>query len=389
MVNKKASAQIGFGIMILAVLLLLGGLFVDSDKDSYIKAKNSNVNSDSSYNSGLPDNSYLFYLNETDIGRQKKVTESFPNIELGSKIEYNTVYIGNTFRLHANLFTKSIYGFDVYFSEVENVNNLMIYFTPERFFGSNDLVVKVNGREVIRTQARTNDLPIIIPKAFLNSVNNSDSTNPLARITFELDKPKWYQIWKWNKFEVSELKVVEEKQDKENNQREFNFQVNDAFLENAYVDLAISCEDVKERSEAIKVEVNGYIISNHNPSCTSRYSKITANVPLNILSNEKNTLKLETTGYYKVAYSINKVYYNDQDVYKFTINSFDDIIDVVMYGDFDKDVIDLRLNGKTMSLNRDEIKSIVSYLRFGTNELKILTKPVEIKEFVIEKNEFY
>jgi hypothetical protein len=60
-----------------------------------------------------------------------------------------------------------------------------------------------------------------------------------------------------------------------------------------------------------------------------------------------------------------------------------------MYGDFDKEIIDIKLNSQIMSLRRDEIKSIIQYLRFGTNELKILTKPVEIKEFIIEKNEFY
>ena len=55
---------------------------------------------------------------------------------------------------------------------------------------------------------------------------------------------------------------------------------------------------------------------------------------------------------------------------------------------YKKKTIDIRLNGQTMELDRDEIKSIIPYLRFGTNELKILTKPVEIKELIIEKNEF-
>ena len=114
------------------------------------------------------------------------------------------------------------------------------------------------------------------------------------------------------------------------------------------------------------------------------------NVPLSILKNQgANSIIMETEGYYKVAYSLNKIYFNDKDVYKFTINSFNDIVDVIIYGDFDKNVIDLRLNSQTFSLARDEIKSIIPYLRFGTNELRILTKPVEIEELIVEKNEFY
>lgn len=379
--NKKATNQIGIAIIIMAALLLLGGIFIDdsgyNSKDSYFNKKSS-TNTDGTL---YPEENYLFYLNETDIGRQKKVTESFPNIELGSIAKPNIVFLGNNFILSANPFTKNSYSINVDFSEPANVDEYLIYMSPNRKSGSAQFIVRVDGVEVSKNLGRSTDLPIRIYK--------NPATNRSTQVTFELEKPKWYQIFNWNKFEVNELKIVEVVQNKNNNNRRFDFDVDKLNLERAYVELAIKCEDIKDLSEAIEISVNGNVISNQNPDCTSRYNRVTAQIPLNILKEKNmNTVELKTTGYYKIGYSLNKIYFNDKDVYKFTINSFNDIIDVIIYGDFDKDVIDLKLNKHIFSLYRDEIKSIIPYLRFGVNELEIMTKPVEIKELAIEKSEF-
>lgn len=206
--------------------------------------------------------------------------------------------------------------------------------------------------------------------------------------SLEIQDVSWYSLFNWNKLDLSEVKIAEIKEDKSNKIRDFNFQIQEEDLERVYVDLSLVCDTTKEISDAIKVTVNGFTIANPNPNCLSRNTKITANVPLNILNEEKNSLVLETDGFYTVAYSINKIYFNDKDVYKFTVNSFNDLIDVVMYGDFDKSVIDLKLNDKLISLKRDEIVGIMPYLEFGVNEIEFLDKPIEIKEFVVEKSEF-
>ena len=377
-IRKKGSAEVGIAIVAMALLLLLGGIFLDSDpnsKSSYIKDKNSKSQAGES----LAQESYLFYLNNTDIGRQSKVTESFPNLELGSKETFNTIHVGSSFRLQANPFTANSYSFDIRFAEPEDVNNYLLYFNSDRLSGDNNLIIKVNGEPVVNTQAKDSDMPIVIAKK---------PTNNTVTLTFEIDKPRWYQLFNWNKIDIEKLRVVEAIQDKNNNEREFNFEIEKDFLERVYVDLVVSCEDTT--NPPIKVTVNGFIVGNENPDCDSRYNRISLNVPLSILKNQgANSIIMETEGYYKVAYSLNKIYFNDKDVYKFTINSFNDIVDVIIYGDFDKNVIDLRLNSQTFSLARDEIKSIIPYLRFGTNELRILTKPVEIEELIVEKNEFY
>lgn len=390
---KKAQAQVGGAIIIMAILLLVGGIFFDdgdskSSKSIYLEKKqdpkNPNYIPGEGYLvDGYLEENYLFYLNQTDIGRQRKVTQSFPNIELGSKEEFNTVYLGNSFRLNANPFTSNAYSFDVQLSEPENVRELLLYFEPTRTGGDQELIVRANGVIISQNLARSSDIPLKIQL-------NPDTRGNLSkvRLTFQLVKPAWFSLFNWNKMDVENLRVVELIQNKKNNFREFNFNIDKKFLEDVIIDLSVSCEQVEEFSEAIKVTVNGFIVANSNPTCTSRFNRISSNVSLNILNSGKNTIEFETDGFYKVGYSVSEIYFNDQETYKFNINSFNDIIDVVMYGEFDKEVIDVRINTQTLSLRRDEIKSIVSFLRFGTNEIRFLNKPLEIEEFVIEKNEF-
>ena len=148
----------------------------------------------------------------------------------------------------------------------------------------------------------------------------------------------------------------------------------------------MSCEENSGSSPAIKVKVNDYIIGNQNPDCISRYNRMTFNISNNILKeeNEINSLVLETEGYYTLGYSLVKTYFNDQDTYKFNIEDFSEIYDVIMYGDFDKSTIELEINKRRLSLERNEIQSIIPYLRNGVNTVEFRDMPLEIEEFVIE-----
>lgn len=331
------------------------------------------------YYSGILSQTVIFSLNETNIGKQKKVTENYPNVELGSKIEYNTIFIGNTFTIMSNPLTKSSYSFDINFNEPENINNYLLYFDPTRISGKEDLIVYVDGKRVAKNNARKSDIPYYIDQPIINNT---------ARITFQMEKPSIIDVGNWNKMLIEDLRVIEERQNKKNNFKTFNFDAKKDFLDRVYIDMVISCEKNTKSNPAIIVKVNDYIIQNANPDCTSNYNRITANVPLTALNNSKNTLVFETDGYYKIAYNINKIYYNDQDRYRFNVNNFNDIYDIILYGDFDKEIIDLKINQYTISLQRDKVKSILHYLRYGPNEIEILTKPVEIKELVIEVNEY-
>lgn len=374
--NKKAQNQIGFAIIAMALLLLFGSIFMDDgsiSKSDYLKSKSENSN-------GYPEESYLFYLNDTEIGRQSKVTESFPNVRIGNKEENNVIYVGNNFKLRATPFSKTHYSFDLSFTDLENLNKYLLYFDVNKISGDQDLKIYLDGKLYYKNQALDNEMPLIMT---YTPTNKSSVT-----VTFEIDKPNWYDLFNWNSYEVNNLKVIENIQDKSNNQKEFDFGIDKAYLERVELNLVVDCKETGDSLKPITVDINDYVIADFTPDCNSRYNTITKELPLNILNSDKNEVIFKTNGYYSIAYGLNKIYFNDKETYKFTINSFNDIIDVVMYGDFDEEVIDLRLNGQTMSLERDEIISIIPYLRFGSNELKFLTKPLEIDEFIIEKNEF-
>lgn len=374
--TKKASGAVGGGIIVVAILLLIGGILLDDTPSNYTtKSDYTNKN-----NEKYPHENYLFYLNNTDLGKQQRVTQSFPNIELGSKTQYTTLLVEPYVELRSNMFTQSEVVFTLTPPVNKEVEEYLIYASPDVISGDALLEVYANTTLLSRQKVSSSAFPL--------PIRNFKENQP-TELKLVLEQPFFLNIFSWNKVVLEDFKLVEVAKTTQNQQRDFSFHVNRDFLDKAYVQLTISCEEKLEVSPAIKVEVNGYIISNENPSCLSNYNRISAPIPLNILRENNNSLSLETNGFYKLAYSINTIYFNDQDTYKFSINSFNDIIDVVMYGEFDQEVIDIRLNSQIMTLRRDEIKSIIPYLRFGTNTLEFLTKPVEFEEFIIEKNEFY
>jgi hypothetical protein len=374
--NKKAVNEVGVGIIIMALLLFMGGVFVDSSL--------SNSYSENDFESN--EENILWKIENTNLGRQVKETESFPNIELGSKEKVDIVYIGNSFRLNANMFTKNVYEFDLSFKNPEDVSSILVYFNIDRVRGDNPIIIKYNGIQVMKTLAKSSDLPLTIPVRIGNPENFTS-----MKVSLEVEKPAFYSLFNWNKIDFSGFKIAQVSEDMSNRNREVNFQIeNDEFLENVYIDLLIDCDEVKTVSEAIKVTVNGYIILNNNPNCQSSNSKISGNIPLNILNSdeEKNTILFETEGYYKIGYGINKVYFNDKKNYKFSLNNFNGVGDIIIFGDFDRSVIDVKINNHQINLVRNEITSILDYLRLGTNEIKILTDQVEIEELTIENDKW-
>ncbi len=378
MKNKKVVSQVGAGIIAMTLLLLVGAIFMDdsgSNRSNYSKNRNN-------YSDDLPE-SYIFYLKDTDIGRQKKTTNSFPNFNLGSKEQDNIIYMDNAFNIKSTPFSKIYYSFTLNFNEPENIEKLLIYGNLKKNTGKNELIIRVGDKIYYKGSARNSEFPLII-----NYRPGKNVTSAL--LTIEIDKPPFYSIFNWNSYSFSELKVVEKIKDKSNHYKEFSFSIDDLFLERVETNLVVNCDTVKiDNYKPIKIEVNNYTLADFTPNCTSHYNRVNREIPLNILKTDNNKISFKTDGYYTIGYSINSIFYNDKDVYKFNINNFNNVIDIVMYGDFDSEVIDIRLNSKTMSLRRNEIKSIIQYLRYGTNELKILTKPLSIKELIIETNDFY
>jgi hypothetical protein len=372
----KKKANIGLGILIMAVILLLGGILLSDNEFTWSSTKD-RVDLDEL---GYGDENTLFLLNDTSIGRQKKVTESFPNIEVGSKTTYENIYIGNSFTLNANPFTKNVQTIMIQNENYENTKYYYLYFNPKIVSGDNEMVIGVNGKKVAQIKGEDKEMPIILPK-----VNNHT-----FYVSFNVIKPPFYSIFNWNKREISDVSVVAVNENLKNKEKLINFDMDLEELEKAYIDVIVSCKDTsRDLLPALKVKVNDYILTDQNPDCSTRDNRLTLQIPLNILKENKNNLSFSTDGFYKLSYGINKIYYTDKQTYKFNVNNFNNIVDVIIYGEFDDDVIDLRINKKLISLQRDEIKSIIGYLRYGVNELKILNLPVDIEELRIEYTEHW
>jgi hypothetical protein len=379
--NKKTINEIGVGIILMAILLLLGNLLVDNTQTN---SKNKNYfDSDSEENLVYNSENYFFRISETTIGKQQTEIETYSNIYLGTKTEFKTIYLGNTFYLHSNPFNSNINSIKLDLKKYRNnTKSLLLYFDTERN-GDEDLKIFANGQLVSRNKATSKDIPILIiePKKYLN-----ENSSKLI-ISFQLNKPSWYDFFNWNKVEIRNLKIVQEIENNDYKEKIINFNIDRTNLKNLIVDMTISCSEYsgKEIAPPIIGLLNDQEVFSENPNCISRFTKITANIPSSILKNIDNELKITTSGFYKVALRLKQVYYNEQDIYYFNVNSFNDFYDAFLFGDFDKNAIDLRLNGKYISLKRGEGKSVITYLRHGVNEIEILTKPIEIKNLYIEK----
>ncbi len=371
-VNKKGTKELGIGIIAFAMLILIGGILSDnpisvSEKDQYSSSKTSNY----------PEENYLFYLEDFDLGKEQKITSNYPNVEIGSKEELNSIYIRQYLELKSNMFKKNEAEIRLVVTSREDLKELQIYSSSNQLSGDENLIFKINGKEVAEVPSE-GYFPVTI---------RDIPQNDTFVLSVSLNKPKWYELFNWNKLELTDFRIIEVLEDSNEKTKQFSFDVNShEYLDELLVDLVVSCDVVKEYSESISVKVNDYIVGNQNPSCASRYNRMTFNISKNILNDEDepNILEFQTEGYYKLGYSIIKTYYNDQEVYKFNIQDFSEVFDVIMYGDFNKETIDVEINKKIISLERDEIKSILPYLRIGVNQIEFRDMPLEIDEFVIE-----
>jgi len=108
------------------------------------------------------------------------------------------------------------------------------------------LNVYIDDNLIRTTSAKSKDSPITI---HVNKLNYSN------KITFQIEEPKGYEILNWNKLDISELKIVEGRQNKYNNLKTFNFNLEKIYLERVYLDLIVSCDEINDRiMEPITIE---------------------------------------------------------------------------------------------------------------------------------------
>jgi hypothetical protein len=376
--NKKANKELGIGIIAFALLLLLVGIF---QENPITLEPIDNSNNGAYNNDEFPEKNYLFYLEDFELGTQKKSTQSFPNIKLGSQKEYITTFIEPRIILIENMFRSVEYKLSYSIENTKDTKELLLYSNIEQLSGSNEIEVYNNGKLITSIPAKSKYLPIRIRELNKNGTNE---------IVLKIKKVPFYNIFSWNKIEFRDFRIVELRKNEDENTKTFTFEVDKENLQNVSIQLVVNCEENSKTSQGIEIKVNDYILTNQNPTCTSRYNRIGVLVPKNILTFDKpNTLTLSTQGYYTLAYSITSTSFNEQESYKFVINDFSEIFDVVVYGDYDKNYLSIKINNKRLEIPRNDYVSIFPYVRYGVNEIEFLQKPLSIKEFVIEKIDYY
>ncbi len=370
--KKKGNFGIGLVIIALGFLFLIFG-------SSFVESSTKHSNTGVYYNSTSGSN-YLLELHNLTLGRQRIAVESYPNLEVGSPEEKDVVFQSSSIKLLSNFLTKTDFEVRIPVKPDECIEYLLFYTSPDIESLSNDVIVTVNNDSVYVGRLDFTDIPILIP------VPNNVSGNVLT-VKVYVDKPRFFQVWKWNSLYLKNNKIVEVVRKKDNSEQSFRFYVLNPSLESLYVNLLVDCAD-SERGSTLEVLVNNYSLSKFSFDCEHLHNSKTISVPLNIVGRD-NKITFRTDGYLKFSYNIKKVFFNDKFVYTFNLNNYNDIVDVVVRGDFDKETIDIKVNGHLMELDRNEIKSILPYLRIGVNQIEFLSKPLDIKEFYVEKVDWY
>lgn len=403
--SKKANV-VGFAIIGLAFLLLLGSLTTTDNNNSSSSNNNNNGGGSSSgggssngggsnggnNGNGITnldlENSILFQLNETILGKEVIETSNYPNMKIGSSKIYEQIYYRNDLELSNTAFNEKSLQIQID-DEITNSDDfigllVMAYpktgqfQTPLGIYTNNNLFSSVN---------EVSSLPMLINRNDLNKTNNI--------ITLKTKDVQWFQIGKEYSVDFSEIIILAVSKDSLFSSRTIEFLTNtdEEHLSTLRLKLSVICPPGEDGSTPIEAYVNSFKVLSQNPTCLTRTNAegtvLSAIVPKTILKNseddEKNSLLLETFGTYETSLQIEEVSFNDEYTYTFYLNNNKDLFDVILFADFDQEELDIQINSYRFAIPRKETISIKNRLRSSQNVLTIHDTPVEIKEFTIEQ----
>ena len=384
--NSKKANVIGFAIIALAFLLLIGSMVtMDSDYSSSDSKRSSSTNNRIG-NINL-NNEILFQINDTIFGEELIKSTNFPNMKIGNAKEYLTLYEQYDVFLQSTPLSSSKVEIpiDNEMTSSDDFIGLLIMPYPKNGLFTEDLEIRLDST-LFKSENKPSALPLVISKSQLFNVST---------LTLQLEDLKWYQITKRKSQELQELKVVAISKDSRYSSRTIDFLVNtqEENLKNVQLKLSVICPQGEDGSTPIEGYVNGFKVFSQNPRCASLVAGATvlsAQIPLSILNDiededNKNELLLETFGTYETSLQIEEVSFNDEYTYSFYLNNNKNLHDVIVFADFNLEFLDVQINSYRFSIPRKQTVSIKNKLRSGKNIFTIHETPVEIKEFTIEQ----
>ncbi|MFP4401973.1 MAG: hypothetical protein ACLFPL_01975 [Candidatus Nanoarchaeia archaeon] len=395
--NNKSANVVGFAIIGLAFLLLLGSLATepgsivdDSNGNGGSGSGGSNNNGDDVWSGGDIENRVLFQFNETTkLGEEMRSQTSFPNIKIGSAVEYKQLEFKSQIPLKSSAFNKNSYQYTIPKRYLEDESLQAILIIPSFESGRiNDEIGLLINSQLYSSYSSHLDFPL--------KIDVEDLSRNQTQIELRTPQVEWYQLSRSYEELLRSIEIVGIYQDTRYSEREiqFNVETDQEFLQSIGISLSVVCPEEEDGTNPIEVFVNDFKVLSQNPQCTSVVAGGTVletQVPLEVLNAEdefagfsSNTLRLETSGKYEVSLRVDEISFNDKYTYTFDLNEYSDLRDIIVFGDFNKEQLDVQINSYRFSIPRKETYSIRNRVRPGKNVITFHDVPVELREFTIE-----
>jgi hypothetical protein len=378
MLKKKSFNPFGIGVILFLLLILIFNFTDDSSNNNSI-LDNDKTDFKSKKIEYKIQNDVIFGLKNTIYGKSQIISKAFKNLKIGLVENYKTIYQVNSIRLISNPFSTSKVSFEVPIEDINDTTQLLFYLNPKYITGENEILkININNLRIINVPLNSGNVPISI------NLDKKLKSIETLNITLKLTPIPIYELTNWNKVDITEFKIIQKKTNKKNLKKEFKFETTIDSLETSGMNIYLSCYKDNDK-KPIQLYLNENLIEEISPQC-----KVNENyrieLPQYYLNEGENILKFETESSYKTSFSIDTLYFNKKKSYTFDIETFDNLLDIVIYGEFNKEYLTYKINGNLLKVGKDEIQSIISYLNYGKNKITIVDEVIEIYDLTIEKS---
>ena len=398
--SSKKGNIIGFGIIGMAFLLVIGS--VATNPDSPITGGGTGNNGGSTgggsssggggssgggntISSSNFDNEIIFHINSTILGREVIRTTDFPNMRVGASVEYEEISLSRNVNIESSPFNTNDFTFrlprDVI--QKDGFQGILIMPYPRDGVLTTNFGVYVNER-LFSVEDSISRLPIKILANEFNSFNNNS-------IRISTPRVNWNQFLTTHSQTFNEISIIAIYEDDRFSTRQLDFvtSVEEDSLNFLRLKFSVVCPQGEDGSTPLEAYVNGFKVMSQNPTCITRQATgtiLSAEVPKPIINfDSRNSLQIQTFGNYQTSLQIEEVSFNTQNEFSFYINRARDLEDVFIFGDFDREFLDIQINSHRFSIPRRETTSIKTRLRSGRNELILHDVPLEVRSLTIEQ----
>lgn len=330
-------------------------------------------------------NEVIFHINSTILGREVIRTTDFPNMRVGASVEYEEISLSRNVNIESGPFNENDFTFRLPRDVVQRdgFQGLLIMPYPRDGILTSNFGVYVNGR-LFSVEDSISRLPIKILANEFSSFNNN---------TIRISTPpvNWNQFLTTHSQIFNEISIIAIYQDERFLTRQLDFvtSVEEDSLNFLRLKFSVVCPQGEDGSTPLEAYVNGFKVMSQNPTCITRQAVgtiLSAEVPKSIINfDSRNSIEIETFGNYQTSLQIEEVSFNTQNEFSFYINRGRDLEDVFIFGDFDREFLDIQINSHRFSIPRRETTSIRTRLRSGRNELILHDVPLEVRSLTIEQ----